>query len=450
LAVIFQRGLTRDPLILVLLFLATAIGLDTVFEAIRLTEAAFLGNQLIDRSIATLYPLGVHFPRLENLAKFPWQDIFFWVPLAAGSLILTHLALRRRIAVSSGFLLVLLAVSASGTKYPSRLRDQVSARLETYDEDVLGRKVRMIEKRARFNETTGVTREDGYYVARDSQLSAGIVGYSGLPNIVASIYGIALPAVGSPSTDGMPTGYYVVGERTSVRAYGNHEIRWAIPVTGDGQVGFQRFVRTAGKHPTYQFMTFSGEGSMSFGDTKIMINPLRIREENTLLSRGDLNLPNEGERDFNLSIEAPDLDPGFYRFSVTVEDVDPTVWFVRRADPIMFVVYAADTAAGKRKFRKWVPMLGKAMEAIPPKGLERPLVEAYLAPHWAMIPILGDDKMQFEFENDRKQTIYVGGIYSGEYNLRLRSISLEQRTFQTWEAGELKPLHLPSKPFGLP
>jgi hypothetical protein len=90
-------------------------------------------------------------------------------------------------------------------------------------------------------------------------------------------------------------------------------------------------------------------------------------------------------------------------------------------------------------------MLGRAIEANPPEGAERPLVEAYLGPHWSTVPYLSRQRMQFEFENDRKQNIYVAGVYYGEYDLRLREITLEKRSFEIWENGELKPLTLPSR-----
>ena len=54
--------------------------------------------------------------------------------------------------------------------------------------------------------------------------------------------------------------------------------------------------------------------------------------------------------------------------------------------------------------------------------------------------------MQFEFENERKQSIYIAGVYSGEYDLTLKTIELERRTFRIWEGGELKPYRLPPKP----
>ena len=44
------------------------------------------------------------------------------------------------------------------------------------------------------------------------------------------------------------------------------------------------------------------------------------------------------------------------------------------------------------------------------------------------------------------QSIFIAGVYSGEYDLTLKSFALERRTFKIWEKGELKPYRLPPKP----
>jgi hypothetical protein len=419
---------------------ATAIGLDTVVEAVVLPEAAYLGKHLIDRTIASIYPIALHFPDLSDSSSIPWMDSVFWLIVGGVPAVVFYTRSPYRWAIMVVVILLLPFTAVSTDAYTSRFI-QVSGKLETFG-DSGSPGVEIIKKTARFSPGPGTVHEDGYNVVRSSGPS--IAGFSSLPTTSPSLYGVVLP-VSSRSGSDSANASYVVIERASVRAYGNHETRYALQPAGEGSIAVQRLVRSEGRSLAFQFMLYSGVGDLSFGQTKVVINPKRIVESTRLVYENDMNLPRPGERAFALSFVAANLDAGFYRIRLSIEDVDPSIWLARRADPLMFFVFPADIEEGRKKSEKWAPMLGRAIEANPPEGAERPLVEAYLGPHWSMVPYLGKQRMQLEFENDRKQNIYVAGVYYGEYDLGLREITLEKRSFETWENGELKTLTLPSR-----
>jgi hypothetical protein len=402
---------------------------------------------LIDRPIAAIYPLGLHLPDLSGTSQFPWRDAFFWLLVGIGPVFILSLS-TQRVVVLIGLILILPVLGVSSATFSSRFKDQVSARLARYDEDPSARKVRLVETRIGFHTQSGAVANEGYYVSEKPISKAGVAGYSSLPRITPSVYGLVLPAHGSGSgeDEDAASGHYVVLERTNVRAYGNHETRYSVPLKWGDHVGVQRIVRTEGKTIAYQFVTYGGTGSLRFDAAKLAINPVNLVEENEIVFSRNMNLVSEDGKNLAFGFEAANLVPGFYRFTVMLEDVDASVWFKRRTDPLMIVVFAADTEEGKKKVRRWAPMLGRAMEAVPPDGAERPMVEAYLAPYWSMVPFLGSQKMQFEFENERKQSLFIAGVYSGEYDLKLKTIGLARRTFRIWEGGELKPYRLPPKP----
>ena len=440
LAVLVQRGLARHPLFVMLFAFATAIGLDTVVEAVVLPEAAYLGKHLIDRTIASIYPIALHFPDLSDSSSIPWMDSVFWLIVGGVPAVVFYTRSPYRWAIMVVVILLLPFTAVSTDAYTSRFI-QVSGKLETFG-DSGSPGVEIIKKTARFSPGPGTVHEDGYNVVRSSGPS--IAGFSSLPTTSPSLYGVVLP-VSSRSGSDSANASYVVIERASVRAYGNHETRYALQPAGEGSIAVQRLVRSEGRSLAFQFMLYSGVGDLSFGQTKVVINPKRIVESTRLVYENDMNLPRPGERAFALSFVAANLDAGFYRIRLSIEDVDPSIWLARRADPLMFFVFPADIEEGRKKSEKWAPMLGRAIEANPPEGAERPLVEAYLGPHWSTVPYLGRQRMQFEFENDRNQNIYVAGVYYGEYDLRLREITLEKRSFEIWENGELKTLTLPSR-----
>ncbi len=446
LACVLDRGLKRNPSLLVLLAFGTVVGLDTTIEALKLSEAAYLGSHLTDRLIASTYPLGIHLPDLTDTATFPWADTVVWTLIAVVPLLILKQKWPQKRVALLVFCLVLPAVFASTVDYAHRMEIHTSPSLQTFQGEDQDRSVRLIEKRTGFKMGKGLVKEEGLYVAKEGQANSGIVGYAALPYIIPSVYGTIIPYISDFWDPAVALGYYVVAERTNVRAYGNHEIRHAIPLTGEGQFASNRFVRTNGKHTIYQFVSYRGKGELGFGVAKLAINPVNLVEVNEVVFSREMNLVSEKGKSLSIGFEATNLIPGFYRFTVAIEDVDVAVWFKRRTDPLMFLVFPANTEEGQEKVRKWIPMLGRAMEAVPPDGAERPMVEAYLAPHWSMVPFLGEQRMQFEFENDKKQSIFIAGVYSGEYDLTLKSIALERRTFKIWEKGELKPYRLPPKP----
>ena len=86
------------------------------------------------------------------------------------------------------------------------------------------------------------------------------------------------------------------------------------------------------------------------------------------------------------------------------------------------------------------------MEIPPPPGDSRPLVEAYLVPYWSMVPVLGEQEMQFTFENERDGHLFIVGVYSGEFDLRMDRIRLERRMFKIREGDSYVDLELSDHP----
>jgi len=442
-AVVMERGLRRDPWLLILTFLGFVVSLDTTQEALRLPEAAYLGKHLNRRAITTLYPLGAHLPDLTTGDAFPWMDTLVWVGLLAVPIAIAIFLKSQRPLALGVFALLFPGVSASVIDYPGRMTEQTSWRMLKYDQPGEQPNVSLRERTAGFTPSDGVIRQDRLFTAREDTRGAGVVGYSALPYLTPSVYGVILPLQSNAEA---VNGTFVLAERASVRAYGNHETRWSIPISIDTQFGFNRVVRSSGVSTAYQFVTFDGKGTVQFGETKTAINPVQIIDRSREVFSRSMNLPEEGEQSFTFSFEATNLDAGFYRLRIELDDVPLSTLVKRRADPVMIVIYEDNLEVGREKARNWVPMLGRAMEAVPPEGSERPMVESYLAPFWSLVPVLGEQRMQIEFENPKKQSIYIAGGYRGEIAFRLENLTLEKRTLFVKEEGEVKSLTLPKLP----
>jgi hypothetical protein len=442
-AVVLDRGVKRTPFLLVLFWFGVAIGLDTSIEALRLPESAYLGKHLNDRTISSLYPIGIHFANLAKSAYLPWTDMAIWGAIATLPILILKYVPRPALVLGV-FGLVFPSIAVMGIDYDQRIKQQTPARLETIDPTKTD--PWLIEMRKGMSTRNGTDYRDGTYTAETDFANRGLVGYSALPTLVPSVYGMFLPYQYEPEGASPVGGYYLTIVRTNVRAYGNHEIRHAAPLVAGGQLGANRLVRTDGKNLLYQGVVYHDEGTLTFGETNMVNNLVPIVEEHEEVFRREMNLPKEGERGFTFSLQMSNLGPGFYRVYVEIEDVDWSVWLNRKADPLVVVLYKGDPGEARKMVRAWVPMLGKPAETVPPPGTTRPRVEAYLGPHWATVPLVGQEEMQLEFENDRKQDYFIWGVYSGEFELKLEAIRVERRHFMIREDGEMKPFSLVPNP----
>lgn len=441
LAVVVERGLKRDPGLMVLFFLGVAIGTDTVIEAVRAPEAAYLGSQLTDRGIAAVYPIGTHFADLRRSTDIPFADGMVWGLVGAIPFLVPSRVRWRRLAAAGAGLLVLSVVG--GHAYAERFANQTSARLPSLDAQDTERAM-MVNQTRTIGPQGGAEKQGSGIRVVDGRVGEGYVGVTMLPHLVPSINGVLVPFHWESEPAAVP-GYSIVAERMGVRAYGNHEIRHAIPLTGPEGIAAHRFVREDGKHIRHHFLSYGGKGTVEVGEVRVASNLAPLREIVRPVFSKDLDLPREGEQGLNFSLSAASMKPGFYRVLLDVENVDASAWFSRRNDPIILTVFPGDMTSGREKAVRWGPMMGRALETIPPTGTERPMVEAYLEPHWATLPIVGARRMAFAFENDRQQDLFIFGYYSGELGLKLKAIRMEARDFEVKERGVWGPLSLPER-----
>lgn len=440
LAAMVSRGLKRDPAVLILFTTGVAVSVDTVLEALKLTESAFLGMHLVDRDIASVYPLELHLPQLGKATAFPWVDALVWGFAGIAPAVLMRAPFSRPRLVVGAVAMALCAVSGIVVDYGSRMDGNASPRLQRHGPDRPGRRPGSVEKRAVFTPEHGILREGALYVAREGMAKRGVVSRGALPYLVPSLYAAVIPV----AADGPPRdvlGSYVVAERASVRAYGNHEVRHSQPITPESQAGFHRLLRVSGKATLYHFVTYEGAGELAFGAAKIGLNLQPITERATVIFEREIPPPAPGDV-ATFKFVAPNLAEGFYRIGVELEDVDPAVWVDRRTDPVIFVVFPGHLEEGKDKLARWAPMLGRAMEAVPPDGAERPIVEAYLSPYWSMVPVLGRERMQFDFENTSRRDLYIAGLYFGDRDLRMKSVRVQRLKFDARVNGEVGELRL--------
>ena len=438
-----RRGLPGSPVTLFLFLLAASVGVDTTVETMALPEAAYRGDHLNDRLFASFYPLGVHFPNLANLAPIPWTDMAMWA-IGIGLGCAVGKTFRTNRVVSLAVCIAIVGLSHATVDYARRMRVQTTVRLPLMKangtaELKVNRMVRRLTAR------NGATSEGHTVSVRSGATQPGVVGYGALPTMVPSAYTVRLPYRAEGGGD-ETVGHYVIVLRKSVRAFGNHEVRHSAPLRAGSEVAPIRFVSTSGKRVVHHMVSTAGQDEFTLNRAELVINLKEIQEEVEVILDEAVNLPKPGEKRIITSLEATNLPKGHYRVRVDVSGVDPAIWFRRRSDPIMFAVFKASGDEGVRKATRWKPNRGRAMETPPPPGDSRPLVEAYLVPYWSMVPVLGEQEMQFTFENERDGHLFIVGVYSGEFDLRMDRIRLERRMFKIREGDSYVDLELSDHP----
>ena len=439
-----DRALNQSVLLTFVLMFGFCVGWDSNHQALVLTEGAYDGAHLIFRALDRMYPAGIHFPLLKDVATVPWLDVVSW---AAGIAILLSLGRvdNRKVALLLIGSVVIVPILAA-PRHVHRLKTHVAPALRRFSSTDVEAAVLPFRKQGRFGLYNGTTQENEEYVARPTKARPGVAGYSELLHALPlGLYRLTIPATASPSDGGSPGGYYVVARRHSGRSQLNHQTRYGVPITSDGSHASVRFAETSGRDGIQHFVMYREGADLRFGDATLVYQPLQLRETGQLEFTSRLDLDTRGGKGFYHGL-AVNLEPGFYRFAVEFESVDPSVWVDRESDPVVVTLFGdvTDLQDGKRRSLAWQPMLGRAIELPVLADVERPAVEAYLSPIWAHVPFA--DQMKFNFEIDSEQTLFVGIYYSGQHSLVLKSIHLHRRLF--WSRLDGSRYVVPPKPVG--
>ena len=230
LAYTMDRALSQSVLLTFVLMLGVCVGMDTNYTALMLTEGAYGGGHLTYRALDALYPVGIHFPLLKDVAEVPWREIICWLGLVM------CLAMIRTVHAKT-HVIFLIAVA-------------------------LARMVQQIEDVKDFRLSRGEVPEEGNYTVSYSGVRSEVAGRTLGRRVFPSVYDSILPATAILPSDGTPGGYYILTKRYSVQAYGNHETRYAVPIVSDQSHARMRFVQTSGHAVSRDFITYRGKDTV--------------------------------------------------------------------------------------------------------------------------------------------------------------------------------------------
>ena len=427
LAYTMDRALSQSALLTFVLIFGFCVGVDANQEFLVLTESAYQGGHLIYRALDQMYPVGIHFPLLEGAPAVPWLDLATWtVGVAALAVLCRSYGWKPGLLVA---LVIFIVPSVAGLSHTDRIETQMAPALRRYHSGDAKPRVPSFQQSARFTLLNGASKVAEVYVARQENVRPGVVGYSGLPISSPSVYTSAIQATATSSSMGSAGGYYVITTRYTVKAQLNHQTRYSVPLDPEESDVFVRLINLCSRAVAHHFVTYREGADLQFTDATVLLNATQLRESTRSVLTSQLNLESRGGKGFIHGFTLDDLEPGFYRFDVNLDDVDRSVWLDRRSDPVMITMFegVADLQEGYQKARAWEPMLGTAMENPVHPGVVRPSVEAYLSPFWVHVPF--SDEMSINFENNRKQTWFVGITYTGQHRLVLSSVDLHRRSF---------------------
>lgn len=442
-----DRALNGSISLVFVLTLGGCLGWDGNREVLSLTEAAYKGSHLINRSIDQVYPAGIHFPLLLEKASVPWLDVVCWLAVSVLLFFADHGTRRLRIVLLAGSI---VGISAIGR---AQFRDRLDVAIVTApslrrfsskdEENYTYSRYQKHSLRLR----NGSISEGVRNIARPSDAQPGIIGEGTLPYGIPSVYTSTISHTAAQHSDESLRGYYVLTKRYSVPAQTNHETRYAVPITSGATTGFVRFVMTSDKALMYHYVTYRGQFELEFGDASVVRQSVLLQETHNLEFSRTLDLTSSQGDAFLYGFVVVGLENGFYRANVVVEDVDPLVWVARQSDPLVTLIFSnvTDLADGQAKALAWYPMTGKPLDVAVEGAVERPSVEAYLSPFWTSLPFT--DQTCIDFEIDKTQTVYMAVSYSGEHDLTIKSIDLFRRSFTSRVDGS--SFVLPDKPAGL-
>ena len=397
--------LMRSATTSLLVAFALAISLEGILHTALLTEAGYMGDNLLGRSINRFYPFHLHFLGPEQ-KELPLFDLIFWAVLALALFLRSrHTWLRAAAVAVAAFAPILWSKTdvqaarfqKSRLPYMPLLADEVKP---------LQLKFKVPLK------PVGEKAADpkGGLHARQGHTPAGRVGYSrvALPMLNVPHRGICqlnFHGLRVEASEGEISGYLTLVRRYTVPAVSGWNTRSNYPLTGGKVKGDQSLTFEIHRPQIYNIHAlYTGTGDLALGGIRATFFATPYPPEPKV---------SEIHRQTYETLEYPiravhrfrNLPEGIYRVRFNLTGSTFARLFERNPEPIRTAVYT-----------------------LPPPAL--PLVLGTHPPWWLSIPFAGDEARELRFTLVKPQDVHVLLQYDGKSELDLNEIVLYRETYE--------------------
>ena len=396
--------LMRSAMPSLLVAFALAVSLESILHTALLTEAGYMGDNLLGRSINRFYPFHLHFLGPEQKV-LPLLDLIFWAVLALALFFRSrHTWLRATAVAVAAFATILWSKT---DVYAARFQKSRSPYVPLLAEEIKPLQLKFKVPLKPLGEKAADPK--GGLHARQGHTPAGRVGYSRVtfPMLNVPHRGICqlnFHGLRVEASEGEISGYLTLARRYTVPAVSEWNTRSNYPLTG-GKV--------------------KGDQSLTFEIHHPQVNNIHALYTGT----GDLTL--EGIRATFFATPYPPEPKVSEIHRQTYETHEYPVRAVRRfrnlPEGIYRVRFVISGSTFARFFERNPEPIRTAVYTLPPPAL--PLVLGAHPPWWLSIPFADQKASELRFILDKTQDVHVLLQYDGKSELDLTEIVLYRETY---------------------